>query len=111
MTIVLVVPEPKEKFTSYGPPLGLCYLSSYLKKNGIQEVMGIDLNIDTVGDLRKTLANNVGIVGIYCSTKAISDSLKIAEMAKNYGYTVVMGARILLYAQKKCSKMGMLILS
>ncbi len=91
MTVVLVVPEPKEKFMPYGPPLGLCYISSYLKKNGIQEVTGVDLNIDTVDDLRKTLAINAGIVGIYCSTKTLSESLKIAKIAKDYGSTVVIG--------------------
>lgn len=42
MTIVLVAPEPMEKFTSYGPPLGLCYLSAYLKIKGFIDIKGFD---------------------------------------------------------------------
>jgi len=92
MTIILVVPEPKEKFTPYGPPLGLCYISAYLKMKGIYDIKGIDLNIDSVEELKRLLAagkNN--IVGIYCATKTFDESLEIAKIAKENGSVVVMG--------------------
>lgn len=92
MTIVLVVPEPKEKFTSYGPPLGLCYLSAYLKMNGYHDIKGIDLNIDSVEDLKEILkVNDKNIVGIYCATKTFNESMEIAKIAKENKSIVIMG--------------------
>lgn len=92
MAIVLVVPEPKEKFTPYGPPLGLCYLSAYLKMKGLNDILGIDLNINSVGDLKRLLTDNKNnIVGIYCATKTFDESIEIAKTAKKNGSIVIMG--------------------
>ncbi len=92
MAIVLVVPEPKEKFTSYGPPLGLCYISAYLKMKGFQDVKGVDLNIDSTEDLKRLLKDHENnIVGIYCATKSFNESIEFAKIAKANGSIVIMG--------------------
>lgn len=92
MAIILVVPEPKEKYTSYGPPLGLCYLSAYLKMKGFHDIKSIDLNIDSVDDLKGLLTTNENnIVGIYCATKTFDESIEIAKIAKGNGSIVIMG--------------------
>ena len=92
MAIVLVVPEPKEKYTSYGPPLGLCYISAYLKMKGFNDVLGVDLNVDSIEDLKRLLTDNDNnIVGIYCATKSFDESMAIAKIAKKNGSIVIMG--------------------
>ena len=92
MAIVLVVPEPKEKYTSYGPPLGLCYISAYLKMKGFHDVKGVDLNIDSIEDLKRSLTDDENnIVGIYCATKSFDESMAIAKIAKKNGSIVIMG--------------------
>ena len=92
MAIVLVVPEPKEKYTSYGPPLGLCYISAYLKMKGFHDVKGVDLNIDSIEDLKRSLTDDENnIVGIYCATKSFDESIAIAKIAKKNGSKVIMG--------------------
>lgn len=92
MGIILVVPEPKEKFTSYGPPLGLSYLSAYLKMKGFHDIQGVDLNIDSIEDLKDLFVKDENnIVGIYCATKTFNESMEIAKIVKEYDSTVIMG--------------------
>ena len=92
MSIILVVPEPKEKFTAYGPPLGLCYLSSFLKMKGIHDIKGVDLNVDSVEFFKDVLvAEEYNIVGIYCATKTLEESMEIAKIAKKTDSIVIMG--------------------
>lgn len=90
MHILLVNPKPIEAYTVYGPCLGLCYLSAYLKDKGIKNIEGIDLNIDSASDLAAAISR-ADIVGIYCSTKAMKRSLEIAFLAKQSNKIVVLG--------------------
>lgn len=90
MNILLVTPAPKEPFSVAWPTLGLCYLSSYLKSKGVSSIEGIDLNVNGQEDLERAIDRN-DLVGIYCSTKAVTGALKAAEMAKARGKLVVMG--------------------
>ncbi len=90
MKILLVNPKPVEAYTVYGPSLGLCYISAYLKQRGISTIEGIDLNIDSNEDFDAAL-NKADLVGVYCSTKALKPSLEIAEIAKKRGKVVVLG--------------------
>lgn len=90
MNITLATPKPKDGFTPYGPPLGLCYLSAYLKANGYPQVAGVDLNVDDLSDYL-TAVKDSDLVGIYCSTKTFAASLALAGLAKREGCTVVFG--------------------
>lgn len=90
MNILLVNPRPIDAYTVYGPSLGLCYLSAYLKSRGITEIEGIDLNIDNNEQMLVAM-QNADLVGVYCSTKALRPSLEVAAIAKKLGKTVVFG--------------------
>ncbi len=90
MKIALVNPKPLEAFTVYGPALGLCYLSSYLKRQGITNITGVDLNIDDPAGLESAIESS-DVVGVYCSTKALRPALDVASRAKRAKKIVVMG--------------------
>jgi anaerobic magnesium-protoporphyrin IX monomethyl ester cyclase len=88
--ILLVNPRPRDPFTVYGPSLGLCYLSAYLKRNGMTEIEGIDLNVDSPEDLSAAIGRS-DLVGVHCSTKGYTPSLEVARAAKAAGKIVVFG--------------------
>jgi len=73
--------------------LGLGYISSYLKKNSNHTADLIDLR-DLIGwdhyesELKRRAPD---VVGIYCNTVNVENSLKSAELAKKLGRRVVMG--------------------
>lgn len=90
MKIALVNPKPREAYTVYGPSLGLCYLSSYLKAHGITDIEGVDLNIDSHERMVETI-QRADLVGVYCSTKALKPALDVAATAKQFGKIVVFG--------------------
>lgn len=90
MKIFLINPKPKDPYPVYGPSLGLCYLSSYLKSKGYTNIKGIDLNIDKQEDLRSSLPGQ-DIVGMYCSSKSLGQVLNLARIAKTSGSVVVVG--------------------
>lgn len=90
MRILLVTPAPREPFSETWPALGLCYLSAYLKERGFGRIEGVDLNVDTREDLEGAIGRS-DLVGIHCSTKAVSGALDIARLAKSRGSIVVMG--------------------
>ena len=90
MRILLVNPKPTQGYTVYGPSLGLCYLSAYLKANGFPQVEGIDLNTDTQAEFESAIIRS-DLVGIYCSTKALNQTIELAQKARNAGKVVVVG--------------------
>lgn len=90
MKILLVNPKPLDSYTVYGPSLGLCYLSSYLKAHGIMDIEGVDLNIDNHDRLLEAVCRT-DLVGVYCSTKALKPSLEVAATAKAHDKIVVFG--------------------
>lgn len=90
MKILLVNPKPLEPYTVYGPSLGLCYLSAYLRERGISSIEGIDLNLDPPEELNPAILR-ADLVGVYCSTKALRPALAVAGQAKAAGKTVVFG--------------------
>ncbi len=90
MNILFVNPKPLDAYTVYGPSLGLCYLSSYLKEHGITTIQGVDLNLDSPSKLILAIEQS-DLVGIYCSTKALSSALEIAKLAKKQNKIVVVG--------------------
>ena len=90
MKILLINPKPRDPYPVYGPSLGLCYLSAYLKSKGYVNIKGIDLNVDKEEDLINSLPGQ-NIVGIYCSTKSLGEALNLARIAKANESLVVLG--------------------
>ncbi|KKR11045.1 MAG: hypothetical protein A2694_01025 [Candidatus Blackburnbacteria bacterium RIFCSPHIGHO2_01_FULL_40_17] len=91
MKIVLVRPNYKSHIIT--PPLGIGYLSSYLKKNGI-EVKIIDAlkeNLDYSSTINKILAEKPDAVGITCLTAFYIEVVKISKALKKNGLKVIIG--------------------
>lgn len=90
--ILLVNPN----FDSYvmAPPLGILYLSSYLKKYANADVKCIDalrdnLNTETLLNLIKEY--NPDIVGISCLTAVYNQTVSLSKLLKKNGYKVFIG--------------------
>jgi anaerobic magnesium-protoporphyrin IX monomethyl ester cyclase len=90
MKILLATPKPADAFIPYGPPIGLCYLSSFLKRHGYDEVRGVDLNVQPLEEFTAAL-DDADLVGLYASTKSIKPAGELARLAKARGRTVVLG--------------------
>lgn len=90
MRILLATPKPRDGFTPYGPPLGLCYLAAVLKQNGYADIAGVDLNVEEM-EVFTEAVRHADIVGIYSSTKAYRISLEMAQVARDAGCCVVLG--------------------
>jgi radical SAM superfamily enzyme YgiQ (UPF0313 family) len=72
------------------PPLGLLYLSAYLRRAGI-DVETFDSTFATPQDLTSRLSRGGGILGIYTNLLTRQSVLRIAAEAKRSGWTVVLG--------------------
>jgi anaerobic magnesium-protoporphyrin IX monomethyl ester cyclase len=91
MKIVLV--RPKYKSHIITPPLGIGYLSSYLKKHNIK-VKIIDAlkdNLDTKQVVKKILAEKPDAVGITCLTAFYIEVAKLAKLLKKNNIRVIIG--------------------
>ena len=91
MKIVLV--RPKYKSHIITPPLGIGYLSSYLRKNGI-EVKIIDAlkeNLELKSVVKIILKEKPDVVGITCLTAFYIEVCKLSRMLKRYNYKVIVG--------------------
>lgn len=88
--ILLVNTKPEQPVNIWGPALGLCYLSSYLKSKGYTNISGIDLNVDSEKELKEELSD-ADIVGICCFTNSLGNSLHVAKLAKQNDSIVVLG--------------------
>lgn len=85
----------------YNPPLGLLYLASYLQKNGRQQIVVLDAQVDNLGYgedfVGRIEAVNPDIIGITVMTFTLIDVLKTLEIIKRAGeklnkkITVVLG--------------------
>jgi radical SAM superfamily enzyme YgiQ (UPF0313 family) len=84
-----LVDDPRE--TCPYPPLGLMYLSSHLKRRGL-DVEIFDTTFSTPDLLRARIAaTRPPIVGIYGNLLTRRNVVAIARMAKAYGAMVVLG--------------------
>ena len=72
------------------PPLGLLYLSSWLKRSGFS-VEVFDTTFSTRDALFARLAGGPGVVGIYTNLMTRPPVLSIVAEAKLRGWTVVLG--------------------
>jgi len=98
------LPLHRQERTSVSPPLGVCYLSAYLKKRGYK-VSILDLNVETFYLLKTKgtytihdivyLIKDKGyhdIMGISCLTSArYKQAHQLAEIGKWLGMTTIMG--------------------
>ncbi len=80
MTDVLLIKPPCEH--SVLPPLGLGYLSSALKKQGISSkiIHGSKDNLDVAGVMRIIEEQNFNIIGVSCCS---NDHLWLLELVRN----------------------------
>ncbi len=91
MKIVLV--RPKYKSHIITPPLGIGYLSSYLKTHGV-EVKIIDAlkeKLETKDVVKKILAEKPDAVGITCLTAFYIEVVKLAKLLKKHHLKVIVG--------------------
>lgn len=91
MKIVLVRPNYKSHIIT--PPLGIGYLSSYLKKNGI-EVIIIDAlkeNLDHKSTVKRILTEKPDVVGITCLTAFYIEVVQLSKTIKKHGIKVIIG--------------------
>jgi len=73
------------------PPLGLLYLSAFLRREGV-DVEVYDATFGTPEELDRRLAEAPsGIVGIYTNLITRASVLQIIRRAKAWGWTVVLG--------------------
>ncbi len=88
MKVLLVNPPYKEVYAKVEldeivPPLGLAYLASYLRENGIEvdiyDANALGTNID---ELEETMPNNFDIIGVPSFTPSISKSVNILQIGK-----------------------------
>ncbi|MBN1364225.1 MAG: radical SAM protein [Syntrophaceae bacterium] len=92
MKIALVRPNYKSHIIT--PPLGLGYLSSYLKKNGIDTVIidGLKERLDSRWMIKRILEFKPDAVGVTCLTAFYSEVVLLSrELKKNKIVTIIGG--------------------
>ncbi len=83
-------PKEREIMKPY-PPLGLLYLSAYLKRDGF-DVEVFDTTFSSRPEMTARLAATPGgVVGIYTNLMTRTNAIWVAEEAHRYGWTVVLG--------------------
>jgi anaerobic magnesium-protoporphyrin IX monomethyl ester cyclase len=83
--------DPKEQqIMKPYPPLGLLYLSAYLKRAGFG-VEVFDSTFGTRDALEARLSAGPGVLGIYTNLITRGSVVRIARRAKELGWTVVVG--------------------
>jgi len=83
--------EKEQQIMKPYPPLGLLYLSAYLKRAGFR-VDVFDATFATRGDLYGRLAGGpAGVLGIYTNLMTRRPVLEIIREARRHGWQVVLG--------------------
>jgi radical SAM superfamily enzyme YgiQ (UPF0313 family) len=83
-------PKEREIMKPY-PPLGLLYLSAYLKREGF-DVEVFDTTFSSRPEMTARLASTPGgVVGVYTNLMTRANAIWVAEEAHRYGWTVVFG--------------------
>lgn len=82
--------EHERKVMKPYPPLGLLYISGYLKKLD-HEVDVFDTTFATRDDLHARLDRSPGVLGVYTNLITRASVLEITRSAKSKGWTVVLG--------------------
>src|SRR3990172_12257047 len=90
----LILTRPKYHTHLITPPLGLGYLSSFLKENGFKEtriIDGLNLGISNVRLAKICEDEKADIVGISTLSDYFSETVALSSLLKNKGIKVVIG--------------------
>lgn len=82
--------EKEQQINKPYPPLGLLYVSAYLRRAGF-DVEIFDTTFASLGDLEERLAGGRGVLGVYTVLMTRRRVLDVVACAKRYGWTVVLG--------------------
>lgn len=89
MKIALV--RPKYKTHLITPPLGIGYISSYLKSHGFQTKIIDGLNLNLTNEEVVKRCKDFDLVGISCLTDFYLETVDLTQKLKAVGKTVVLG--------------------
>ncbi len=91
MRIVLVRPNYKSHIIT--PPLGLGYLASYLKKEGIESIIidGLRENLDSHALLKRILSYSPDLVALTCLTAFYHEVIEVSNLVKKAKILCVIG--------------------
>lgn len=91
MKILLVRPNYRSHIIT--PPLGLGYLSSYLKKHGVKTkiIDGLRDNLSSDDLLQKISSEKPDAVGITCLTAFYEEVIKLAKLVKKNNMRCIIG--------------------
>ncbi len=91
MKVILVRPNYDSHIIT--PPLGLGYLASYLKANGIEAIMidALKEALDQASLVDRILQQRPDAVGITCLTAFYTEVMTLSRQLKEAGQTVVIG--------------------
>ncbi len=89
----IVLTRPKYNSHIITPPLGLGYLASYLKKNGVTAVIidGLRDKLTHEELLRRVLSENPDAVGITCLTSFYKESIELSLLLKENNVRCILG--------------------
>ncbi|MDA1013339.1 MAG: radical SAM protein [Planctomycetota bacterium] len=82
--------EKEQQIMKPYPPLGLLYLSAWLKQSGF-DVEIFDTTFRTRSELEARLQADTGILGLYTNLTTRRSILNIVDSAKQSGWTVILG--------------------
>ncbi len=105
----VVITRPKYNTHIVSPPLGMGYLSSYLKKYGheVKIIDGLNLDLDNDEIVRRSIEYGAKLVGIYCLSAFFLDAKDLANKLKKQGvHTVVGGAQATFLPEFTMEKTG-----
>ena len=92
-TVKIVLVRPNYNSHIITPPLGLGYLASYLKSEGIDAVVidGLREALSTEGLIGRILSEEPDAVGITCLTAFYEETVDLSRRLKDKGLKVVIG--------------------
>jgi radical SAM superfamily enzyme YgiQ (UPF0313 family) len=86
----LATDEKEQEIMKPYPPLGLLYISSYLKRAGFT-VEILDATFTTPAEVVARLAQNRGVLGLYTTLGTRSQVIGLISQAKSQGWQVALG--------------------
>jgi len=112
MKIVLVRPNYNSHIIT--PPLGISYLSSYLRSQKFETkiIDGLKENLTLNQTIKKIVDENPDVVGITCLTAFYNEAVALSNRLKKKGLTVILGGihpTFLPYSTLKESKADFVI--
>jgi anaerobic magnesium-protoporphyrin IX monomethyl ester cyclase len=91
MTMKIILTRPNYKSHLITPPLGLGYLSSYLRQDGYHVKIIDGLNLGYSNDRIVEICNDADIVGITCLSDYFLETIDLCRKLKDKRKTVIIG--------------------